>query len=51
MIPWDFTRVNVVTPDGARTTVFSLDARDPSQMEWVSSGIISLSAFAGKPSP
>lgn len=45
---FDRTLVEVVHADGTATTVFSLDASTPSQLEWVSSGNISLAAFAGE---
>ncbi|MCB1035739.1 MAG: DNRLRE domain-containing protein, partial [Acidobacteria bacterium] len=45
---YDRTSVEIVTASGV-TTVFSLNSSNPSTAAWVSSGAISLSAFAGQP--
>ena len=44
---FDQTEVRIVTGSGS-TTVFALDSSTPSQSAWVSSGTLSLSAFAGQ---
>ncbi|MEM7586959.1 MAG: M36 family metallopeptidase, partial [Acidobacteriota bacterium] len=44
---FDQTEVDIVTSSGA-TTVFALDSSTASTAAWVSSGAISLSAFAGQ---
>ena len=45
---YDITRAEVVQ-GGARTTVWSLNATNPSAATWTNSGSIDLSAFAGNP--
>ena len=45
---FDRTEVQIVTQGGSTTTVFALDSTDPSNLDWTSSGSISLAAFAGQ---
>ena len=45
---FDRTSVDVIAEDGSMTTLFSRDSTDASAAAWVSSGDLSLAAFAGQ---